>query len=287
MKRILRARAQEENFAKMLVNEAKLTVQLTHSNIAQIYECGIIDGDYFISMELVNGVSMKEMMHAVRAGRRHALARAVDLPRAAAPAGALVRAPEDRRQREPAQDRPLRRLARQLPRLVGGRGEAARLRDRARRRRVEALQLQGGHADGEARVRRARAGLAREALGPPRRRLRRRASSCTSCSRSRSRSRRRPTSSRSSSRGARRWSRPPRSSRGCRRTSTRSSRRRSPTSRRTATSTRARFADALVDVLFPTPHSSIQDHLAPADEAGVRGEDREAAPGPRRTTRSS
>jgi serine/threonine protein kinase len=69
VKRILRARAQEENFAKMLVNEAKLTVQLTHSNIAQIYECGIADGDYFIAMELVNGVSMKETMTAFsRAG---------------------------------------------------------------------------------------------------------------------------------------------------------------------------------------------------------------------------
>jgi serine/threonine protein kinase len=69
VKRILRARAQEENFAKMLVNEAKLTVQLTHSNIAQIYECGLTDGDYFIAMELVNGVSMKEMMHSFgRAG---------------------------------------------------------------------------------------------------------------------------------------------------------------------------------------------------------------------------
>jgi serine/threonine protein kinase len=69
VKRILRARAQEENFAKMLVNEAKLTVQLTHSNVAQIYECGLIDGDYFIAMELVNGISMKEMMTAfARAG---------------------------------------------------------------------------------------------------------------------------------------------------------------------------------------------------------------------------
>ncbi len=69
VKRILGARAQEENFAKMLVNEAKLTVQLTHSNVAQIYECGIIDGDYFIAMELVNGISMKEMMTAfARAG---------------------------------------------------------------------------------------------------------------------------------------------------------------------------------------------------------------------------
>jgi serine/threonine protein kinase len=62
VKRILPSRAQDQGFIKMLVNEAKLTVQLTHNNIAQIYECGIIDGNYFISMELVNGVSMKEMM---------------------------------------------------------------------------------------------------------------------------------------------------------------------------------------------------------------------------------
>ncbi len=69
VKRILPARAQDQGFIKMLVNEAKLTVQLTHSNIAQIYECGTIDGNYFISMELVNGVSMKEMMQAfARAG---------------------------------------------------------------------------------------------------------------------------------------------------------------------------------------------------------------------------
>jgi serine/threonine protein kinase len=71
VKRILPARAQDEGFIKMLVNEAKLTVQLTHSNIAQVYECGRIDGTYFISMELVNGVSMKEMMHSfARAGQQ-------------------------------------------------------------------------------------------------------------------------------------------------------------------------------------------------------------------------
>src|SRR5689334_25183333 len=64
VKRILPARAQDQGFIKMLVNEAKLTVQLTHSNIAQVYECGKIDGNYFIAMELVNGVSMKEMMSA-------------------------------------------------------------------------------------------------------------------------------------------------------------------------------------------------------------------------------
>lgn len=70
VKRILRTRAQDESFVKMLVREAMLTVQLTHSNIAQIYECGMYEGTYFISMELVNGVSMKEMMGAfARAGQ--------------------------------------------------------------------------------------------------------------------------------------------------------------------------------------------------------------------------
>jgi serine/threonine protein kinase len=69
VKRILPNRSKDQGFISMLVNEAKLTVQLTHSNIAQIYECGIIDGNYFISMELVNGVSMKEVMQAfTRAG---------------------------------------------------------------------------------------------------------------------------------------------------------------------------------------------------------------------------
>jgi len=69
VKRILPARAQDAGFIKMLVNEAKLTVQLTHSNITQVYECGTIDKTYFISMELVNGTSMKEMMQAFsRAG---------------------------------------------------------------------------------------------------------------------------------------------------------------------------------------------------------------------------
>ncbi len=64
LKRILPARSQDQSFIKMLVNEAKLTAQLTHSNIAQIYECGAVAGTYFIAMELVYGVSMKEMMAA-------------------------------------------------------------------------------------------------------------------------------------------------------------------------------------------------------------------------------
>ncbi len=69
VKRILPNRAQDQGFISMLVNEAKLTVQLTHNNITQIYECGVIEGNAFIAMELVTGVSLKEVMHAfTRAG---------------------------------------------------------------------------------------------------------------------------------------------------------------------------------------------------------------------------
>jgi eukaryotic-like serine/threonine-protein kinase len=64
VKRILAARSQDRGFITMLVNEAKLTAQLTHSNIAQIYECGAVEGNYFIAMELVHGVSLKEVMNA-------------------------------------------------------------------------------------------------------------------------------------------------------------------------------------------------------------------------------
>jgi len=62
VKRILPSRSQDHGFIKMLVNEARLTVQLTHNNIAQIYECGAVEGTYYIAMELVHGVSMKDMM---------------------------------------------------------------------------------------------------------------------------------------------------------------------------------------------------------------------------------
>ena len=168
-----------------------------------------------------------------------------------APAGARVRPPEDRRPGQPAADRPLRRLARQRPRLLAGRGEAARLRHRPRRHRP--LQLQGGDADGEARVRGARAGLRSTAPGTTGSTSSRPASSSTSCSPSRSRSSAPSTSTRSSSRARGRWSRPPRSTSGSPRTSTPScSGRWRPNPDDRYPDARS-FADALVDVLFPTP----------------------------------
>ncbi len=45
----------DPRFVEMLVDEAKITVQLQHVNIAQILDLGTADGHYYIAMEWVDG----------------------------------------------------------------------------------------------------------------------------------------------------------------------------------------------------------------------------------------
>lgn len=80
VKRILPALSSDQQFIRMLVNEAKLTVALTHPTIAQIYELGEVEGRYFISMELVEGATLHEVMHLARnMGRPLALEQSIFL----------------------------------------------------------------------------------------------------------------------------------------------------------------------------------------------------------------
>ena len=51
VKRILPNIAADNEFIGMFVDEAKIAVQLTHSNIAQIFDLGKADGSYYIAME--------------------------------------------------------------------------------------------------------------------------------------------------------------------------------------------------------------------------------------------
>jgi serine/threonine protein kinase len=46
----------------MFLDEARTVMQLTHPNIAQIYELGEIDGKYFISMEYVDGLDLSDLV---------------------------------------------------------------------------------------------------------------------------------------------------------------------------------------------------------------------------------
>lgn len=54
--------SEDEHFVKMLVEEAKLSVLLTHVNIAQTFDLGCIDDTYFIVMELVEGADAYKLL---------------------------------------------------------------------------------------------------------------------------------------------------------------------------------------------------------------------------------
>jgi serine/threonine protein kinase len=56
VKRILPHLADNPDFIKMFLGEAKLAAQLSHPNIVHIYDFGKVDTDYFIAMEYVDGV---------------------------------------------------------------------------------------------------------------------------------------------------------------------------------------------------------------------------------------
>jgi eukaryotic-like serine/threonine-protein kinase len=66
LKRILPRYSGNAQFVSMFVNEAKICALLTHPNIVQIYEFGEAEGTYFIAMENVHGVSLRDAMAKLR-----------------------------------------------------------------------------------------------------------------------------------------------------------------------------------------------------------------------------
>jgi len=54
--------AMDEDFVRRFVEEAKTTVALSHPNIVPVYELGVERGTYFLAMELVEGVSVSELL---------------------------------------------------------------------------------------------------------------------------------------------------------------------------------------------------------------------------------
>ena len=54
--------SEDEHFVQMMVEEAKLSVLLTHANIAQTFDLGCIDGTYFIVMEFIDGADVYKLL---------------------------------------------------------------------------------------------------------------------------------------------------------------------------------------------------------------------------------
>ena len=68
VKKILPAFAGQRDFVRMFVNEAKIAVTLSHGNIAQVFDFGEVDGEYYLAMEYVRGQPLSKVIR-----RAHAL----------------------------------------------------------------------------------------------------------------------------------------------------------------------------------------------------------------------
>lgn len=55
----------EHDVTQMLVDEARIAVHLTHPNIAQIFDLGCIDNQYFIAMEYIDGLDLHQVRKRV------------------------------------------------------------------------------------------------------------------------------------------------------------------------------------------------------------------------------
>ncbi|KFE68963.1 Serine/threonine protein kinase [Hyalangium minutum] len=69
IKKVLPEHASNPDFTTMFIREARISSSLSHSNIAQVYDFGCIDGEYFLAMEYVDGQPLNRVLQrALRSG---------------------------------------------------------------------------------------------------------------------------------------------------------------------------------------------------------------------------
>lgn len=66
IKRILPAMMGDSEFITMFLDEARISVQLNHANIVQVYELGKQDDSYYIAMEYVSGKDLRHLLEYYR-----------------------------------------------------------------------------------------------------------------------------------------------------------------------------------------------------------------------------
>ncbi|QDE65750.1 serine/threonine protein kinase [Myxococcus xanthus] len=62
IKQILPHFVDDADFVEMFIGEARVVASMSHSNIAQIFDFGEVDGQYFIAMELVQGQPLSKVL---------------------------------------------------------------------------------------------------------------------------------------------------------------------------------------------------------------------------------
>jgi len=65
IKRILRKNHHDPTFVRMFMDEARINAELQHENIAQVYDFGENGGEWYLAMEYVPGVDLRQIQKAV------------------------------------------------------------------------------------------------------------------------------------------------------------------------------------------------------------------------------
>ncbi len=69
VKRILPHFSEDADFVKMFIDEASLTSKLQHQNIVQIYDFDVVDQQYYIAMEYIDGEDLQNLIKDGNASR--------------------------------------------------------------------------------------------------------------------------------------------------------------------------------------------------------------------------
>jgi len=67
LKVMLPGLADDPKHVRLFLGEARVAARLTHPNIVPVYDAGCVDERYFLTMELVDGVSLSSVVKALRA----------------------------------------------------------------------------------------------------------------------------------------------------------------------------------------------------------------------------
>ncbi|MBN8228598.1 protein kinase [Corallococcus macrosporus] len=69
IKKVLPEYANDEAFISMFISEARISATLSHGNVAQVFDFGRVDGEYFLAMEFVDGQPLHRVLkRAMKSG---------------------------------------------------------------------------------------------------------------------------------------------------------------------------------------------------------------------------
>ena len=74
LKRLRANLANDKEFVSMLVDEARIAAKLNHPNVVQTHEVGVIDGEYYIAMEYLEGQPLSLVVQRAASGEPLSLA---------------------------------------------------------------------------------------------------------------------------------------------------------------------------------------------------------------------